>query len=237
MLQAVQAQYGLAGPYFLYVGTLQPRKNLARLVEAFAKLLESSDQASSSKLQLVLAGQKGWLADDLLGQVRKLGLGERVVLTGYVPDADLPALLSGALAFVFPSLYEGFGLPVLEAMACGTPVVCSNTSSLPEVAGMPRCMVDPLDTEALAEALSRIAEDRNCATRWLSEALPGSRIFPGSVVRSRFWVSWRMWAVDSIEILGTRLDDATYEDVLALVDAFVASGKPTRSSPSTQRWS
>jgi glycosyltransferase involved in cell wall biosynthesis len=163
-LKAARDRYGLAGPYFLYVGTLQPRKNLVRLVEAFAKMLEESDQVLPSGLHLVLAGQKGWLADDLLGQVRKLGLGNRVVLTGYVPDSDLPALLSGALAFVFPSLYEGFGLPVLEAMACGTPVVCSNTSSLPEVARNAALLVEPQDTTALAEALARIAGEEELRT-------------------------------------------------------------------------
>jgi glycosyltransferase involved in cell wall biosynthesis len=190
ILDAIRAQYGLAGPYLLYVGTLQPRKNLARLVESFAKLLEATSQASLSTLQLVLAGQKGWLADELLGQVRKLGLGKRVVLTGYVPDADLPALLSGALAFVFPSLYEGFGLPVLEAMACGTPVVCSNTSSLPEVAGDAALMVDPLDTEAMAEALACVAGE---------EELRNSLIERGFARVRRF--SWQRTAEQVLSVL------------------------------------
>ena len=86
-------------------------------------------------LQLVLAGKKGWLYDDLFAQVERMGLAGRVIFPGYIDDTDLPALLSGALAFVFPSLYEGFGIPVLEAGACGVPVITSNTSSLPEVAG------------------------------------------------------------------------------------------------------
>jgi glycosyltransferase involved in cell wall biosynthesis len=161
MEAAVRSRYGLTGPYLLYVGTLHPRKNLVRLVQAFSELLARTAHGSSpaSDLQLVLAGQKGWLYEEVFARVRRLNLTNRVTLTGYVPDADLPILLSGALAFVFPSLYEGFGLPVLEAMACGTPVVCSNTSSLPEVAGDAALLVDPLDTEALSEGLSRIVQD------------------------------------------------------------------------------
>jgi glycosyltransferase involved in cell wall biosynthesis len=168
-LQAIRARYGLSEPYLLYVGTLHPRKNLVRLVKAFAALTdaigtrsESVDGVRPERVgpQLVLAGQKGWLFEEIFDQVRKLDLVDRVVFTGYVPDADLPALLSGAVAFVFPSLYEGFGLPVLEAMACGTPVICSNVSSLPEVAGEAALQIDPLDVEALAEAMVRIVADK-----------------------------------------------------------------------------
>jgi glycosyltransferase involved in cell wall biosynthesis len=127
LLAAVRARYGIAGPYLLYVGTLHPRKNLVRLVQAFAQLPARDPQFPVHDLHLVLAGQPGWLYDEIMAQIRRLGLEDRVLLTGYVPDSDLPALLSGAVAFVFPSLYEGFGLPVLEAMAFVTPVVCSNT--------------------------------------------------------------------------------------------------------------
>ena len=167
-LDVVRARYGLSAPYFLYVGTLQPRKNLQRLVDAFARLASASPAkpgpadgqvGGTSEPQLVLAGKKGWLYEEIFDLVRKLGLGDRVMFTGYVPDSDLPGLLSGALAFVFPSLYEGFGLPVLEAMACGTPVICSNVSSLPEVGGDAALLIDPLDTEALAEAMLQVAVD------------------------------------------------------------------------------
>jgi glycosyltransferase involved in cell wall biosynthesis len=160
-LAAVRNRYGLQGPYLLYVGTLHPRKNLVRLVQAFARLpaLLSAAGRPTPGLQLVLAGRKGWLYDDIFAQVRRLDLEDRVILTGYVPDEDLPALLSAARAFVFPSLYEGFGLPVVEAMACGTPVVCANTSSLPEVAGDAALLVDPLDEGAIAAALARLLSD------------------------------------------------------------------------------
>jgi glycosyltransferase involved in cell wall biosynthesis len=116
---AVKARYGIAGSYFLYLGTLQPRKNLARLIAAFAGM--------PPETVLVLAGRRGWLYEDLFAQARRLGLEGRVLFPGYVREEDKAALLSGALVFVFPSLYEGFGLPVLEAQACGCPVITSAT--------------------------------------------------------------------------------------------------------------
>ena len=156
VLAEVRARYGIAAHYVLYVGTLQPRKNLARVIEAFAR---RAIGPAFAELQLVLAGQKGWLYDDLFAQVERMGLAGRVLFPGYVEDADLPALLSGALAFVFPSLYEGFGIPVLEAGACGVPVITSNTSSLPEVAGDAALLVDPHDVDAIAEAMNRLVTD------------------------------------------------------------------------------
>jgi glycosyltransferase involved in cell wall biosynthesis len=155
LLAGMRARYGLADRYLLYVGTLHPRKNLVRLVEAFASAVCKLEPT----LQLVLAGKKGWLYDDLFACVQRHGLQDRVLFPDYVPGEDLPALLSGAAAFLFPSLYEGFGFPVLEAMACGTPVVCSNASSLPEVAGDAALLVDPLDTGALAAAIGQIVDD------------------------------------------------------------------------------
>jgi glycosyltransferase involved in cell wall biosynthesis len=200
VLAAVRARYGLSDAYLLYVGTLHPRKNLVRLVDAFARLVRSQDSAlpepvaqrttRTSRLQLVLAGQKGWLYDEVLAAVRKQGLTDRVVLTGYVPDVDLPALLSGAHAFVFPSLYEGFGFPVLEAMACGTPVICSNASSLPEVAGEAALLVDPLDVEALTGALVRITTDSQ---------LRGTLIERGFRQVERF--SWQRCAQETLLLL------------------------------------
>jgi glycosyltransferase involved in cell wall biosynthesis len=189
----LSARYGVRAPYLLYVGTLHPRKNLVRLVQAFASLLSSlssTAQASLDSLQLVLAGQKGWLYEEIFAQVREQGLAERVVLTGYVPDSDLGSLLSGALAFVFPSLYEGFGLPVLEAMACGTPVVCSDVSSLPEVAGDAALYVDPLDAGGLAQALYQITVDAG-----LRRTLVGR----GFQQVQRF--SWRRCAQETRQVL------------------------------------
>jgi len=174
VLTAVRARYGLKQRYFLYVGTLHPRKNLVRLVEAFAAFtkaiqarhepVEGGSAEAREAPQLVIAGQKGWLYEEIFARVRKLGLEDQVLFTGYVPGADLPALLSGAVAFVFPSLYEGFGLPVLEAMSCGTPVICSNASSLPEVGGDAALQVDPLDVEAWAEAMSHVSANEGLRT-------------------------------------------------------------------------
>jgi glycosyltransferase involved in cell wall biosynthesis len=171
-IAAVKRRYGIWGDYFLHVGTLQPRKNLARLIQAFANLLAAAPQPN---VQLVLAGKKGWLYGDLFSQARRLELEGRVLFPGYVDEADKSALLSGALAYVLPSLYEGFGFPALEAQVCETPLVCANTSSLPEVAGDAALLVDPLDVDALAGAMARLLNDtslranlvargrRNCA--------------------------------------------------------------------------
>lgn len=142
------------GPYLLYVGTIQPRKNLLRLIEAFASLPDTA-----GRLRLVIAGKRGWLAEPIEQRAAELGIAGRVVVTGYVPDADLPGLLAGATAFVFPSLYEGFGMPVLEAMTSGVPVLTSCASALPEVAGDAALLVDPLDTRAIAEGLRRLVDD------------------------------------------------------------------------------
>ena len=153
-IAAVKTRHNISGDYFLYLGTLQPRKNLVRVVEAFARL-----ESLTANLHLVLVGKKGWLYDDLFARVEALGLNDRVVFTGYIADDDKAPLLSGALALVYPSLYEGFGLPVLEAMACGIPVLTSNASSLPEVAGSAALLVDPLDVDAIADAMSRLIND------------------------------------------------------------------------------
>jgi glycosyltransferase involved in cell wall biosynthesis len=150
-LAAVRARYGIPGDYFLYLGTLQPRKNLIRLIQAYSRL--------PTRASLILAGKRGWLSDDLAPMVRRLGLEERVLFTGYVPPEDRAPLLSGALAFVFPSLYEGFGLPILESQACGCPVICSSTSSLPEVAGDGALQVPPDDVQALTDAMARLEND------------------------------------------------------------------------------
>lgn len=146
-------------PYIFAVGTIQPRKNYARLVEALGLL-----RASGVDATLVIAGGKGWLDSPIYAAVREAKLEQYVTFLGYVDDADLPALYTHAAAFAMPSLYEGFGLPVLEAMACGTPVVTSTVSSLPEAAGDAALLVDPYDTIALADALRLVLTDRETRT-------------------------------------------------------------------------
>ncbi len=141
-------------PYLLSVSTIQPRKNYARLIEAFA-------QIASSELQLVVAGGKGWMYEQVFQTVERLGLQERVLFPQFVSDDDLPALYAGATLFVYPSLYEGFGLPVAEAMACGAPVVSSNASSLPEVGGDAVLYFDPRDVDAMVEIICRALSDES----------------------------------------------------------------------------
>jgi glycosyltransferase involved in cell wall biosynthesis len=140
--------------YFLHVGTLQPRKNLRRLLSAFASVA-----ADLPRHHLVLAGRTGWGGDDLGEAAVRLGIGGRVRRIGYIDRAQLPALYSGSQATVMPSLYEGFGLPVLEAMACGAPVVASSSSSLPEIVGDAGLVVDPFDVDGWAAAMRRVASD------------------------------------------------------------------------------
>jgi len=139
----------------LYVGTLEPRKNLSTLLEAYARLCREP----GFKHDLVIAGGKGWYYEEIDRTVERLGLRGRVLFPGFVPDADLPLWYNAADLFVYPSLYEGFGLPPLEAMACGTPVVVSDVSSLPEVVGGAGLAVAPSDSEALARAMARLLGD------------------------------------------------------------------------------
>ncbi len=156
-LQRVRHTYGIDGDYFLSVGSIQPRKNLARLVKAYALL--RSENSAVKLPKLVLAGKCAWLYDETLRALDQSGVKDAVVLTGYVPDKDLPALYSGALCFVYPSYFEGFGLPPLEAMKCGTPVVVGNRTSLPEVVGDAGLTVDPFDVDAIAAGIKRLLYD------------------------------------------------------------------------------
>lgn len=153
-LQRIKKRYGLDFPFILSLGTLEPRKNFTGLIEAYALMRDR-------ELKLVIAGGKGWLYDEIFARAEKLGLGGEIVFPGFVADEDLPALYNLAELFVFPSLYEGFGLPPLEAMACGTPVVTSDRPSLPEVVGEAGLMVEATDSQALAEAMERVLMDEN----------------------------------------------------------------------------
>jgi len=153
-LQRVRHKYGIDGDYILCVGSIQPRKNVARLIRAYALL---RGNFSADKLpKLVLVGKCAWLYDETLRTLEKTGVKDTSVVTGYVPESDLPALYSGALCFVYPSYFEGFGLPPLEAMKCGTPVIVGNRTSLPEVVGDAALSVDPFDIEAIAAAITRL---------------------------------------------------------------------------------
>ncbi len=149
VVRAFRARQQLPERFVLYVGTLEPRKNLPRLVEAFARCREQIDA------RLVIGGSQGWMFAEVFALIERLHLQEHVLLPGYLAEDDLAAWYAAADLFVYPSLYEGFGVPPLEAMAVGTPVVASNTSSLPEVVGDAALTVDPTDVEALAAAMVR----------------------------------------------------------------------------------
>lgn len=191
-IERAKARYGIQGDYILYMGTLQPRKNLRRLLEAYAILKKQANRAETPCL--VIAGRRGWLYDQIFQQVERLGLEAEVIFPGYVPQDDLPALLGGAHLFAFPSLYEGFGLPVLEAMACGTPVLCSNVSSLPEVAGNAALLINPLDVESMAEAMNRLLQDEGLRAQLVERGLRQVRRF-----------SWDRCACETLAVLENTL--------------------------------
>ncbi|MBN1890973.1 MAG: glycosyltransferase family 4 protein [Thermoflexales bacterium] len=231
-LAAVRRKYALGdGPFILGLGTIQPRKNYRRLIQAFlivnCQLLTVNGQLASpvakpggtqygeqsiqnskptqgvENLKLVIAGGKGWLYEDIFAEVKRLGLEGSVVFPGFVDDDDLPALYSAASVLAYPSLYEGFGLPVLEAMACGTPVVTSNVSSLPEVAGVAALTVTPTDVDALGGALLAVLTD---------EALRRQMIERGLVHACRF-----TWEDSARQLL------AAYERVAAQAKSPIAN--------------
>jgi glycosyltransferase involved in cell wall biosynthesis len=181
VLARVWAQYGIKPPYFIYLSTLQPRKNLIRLLQAFA--------AADLPHQLVLAGRRGWLAEPILAAHAALptAVRRRVLLPGFIPDADKAPLLSGAAALVYPSLYEGFGFPVLEAQACGTPVITAAGSSLPEVAGDGALFVDPQQTTALTVALERIADDNILRAALIAAGRANAARFSWEKTAAQLW--------------------------------------------------
>ncbi len=170
---ALRARYGLTDPYVLFVGLLEPKKNLPALLEAVARLRRRGGWGTAT---LVLAGARGWGPGDLRETVERRGLGEAVRILGPVPDTDLPALYAGATVFVFPSLWEGFGLPVLEAMAVGTPVVAARRGALPEVAGDAAVLVEP-EPDPLGDALGTVLADRRLRERLREAGLARARAF------------------------------------------------------------
>jgi glycosyltransferase involved in cell wall biosynthesis len=184
-LARVQAQYGLQSPYLLYLGTLQPRKNLIRLVEAYAGI-------PRPRPQLVLAGQTGWLADSLLAYIQELdpSVGEGIRLPGFVAAPDKAAVISGATALLYPSLYEGFGFPILEAQACGTPVLTTTSSSLPEVAGDAALLVPAEDADAIKTGIERLLTDA---------ALRHDLVRRGQANAQRF--TWEQAARQALDVL------------------------------------
>ena len=158
--QEIHKKYKCSSSYILSVGTIQPRKNYTLLIEAFAKYCKKTQ---NTKTDLVIVGKKGWLYDQILTSPKKFGIEDRVKFLSFVPDSDLPSLYKNALCFCLPSLYEGFGLPVLEAMAAGCPVVVSNSSSLPEIAGKAGIYVDPQDVDSVVKGIDTAVKEKDTA--------------------------------------------------------------------------
>lgn len=171
-LAAVRRRYGIGNaPFIFSISTLQPRKNYCRLIEAFDIALGKTDY------MLVLAGNKGWLHKEIFDEVRRRNLKNKVLFTGFVDDVDLPALYSAAEVMAYPSLYEGFGLPVVESMACGTPVLASTAPCLPEIAGNAAFLVNPYDVKAIADGLKLLTQDTLLRSNLVLEGFARARQF------------------------------------------------------------
>jgi glycosyltransferase involved in cell wall biosynthesis len=195
LLQQVRNKYGLPSRFILYVGTIEPRKNLVRLVEAFSQIADLHPDTA-----LVIAGAKGWMYDSLFECVRCLRLEARIFFPGFVAEEDKRLLICAADVFAYISLYEGFGLPVLEALACGVPTLTSNTSSLPEVAGVAALAVDPSDVEQIAFSL-------NCL---LSDSVLRQELNKASLLQAaRF--TWQKTAAGTIRVYQDTLDHPIVE--------------------------
>jgi glycosyltransferase involved in cell wall biosynthesis len=186
-IEASRHKYKLPRKYILYAGTLEPRKNIQGILQAYGSLSEELLR----EYALVLAGGKGWKDEKIHEQIRALrSEGKDIKRTGYVPDEDLPQIYSGAAVFVYPSFYEGFGIPPLEAMACGVPVISSDNSSLPEVVGQAGIMVDANDTNRLAKVISEVLSDKKTADTMRRAGLSRAKEF-----------SWESSAQAMIEVI------------------------------------
>jgi len=184
-IDKIKGIYDIDKDYILFVGTLEPRKNLVNLLKAYSILPDYLKRDYA----LVLCGKKGWYYEEIFETVRELKLENKVIFTGYVPDEYIPLLMNGAAVFVYPSFYEGFGLPPLEAMACGTPVISTNVSSIPEVVGDAGILVSPTDVEELSDAMLRVLDNETLKAQ-LSEK--------GLKQASKF--SWRATAEKTMEV-------------------------------------
>lgn len=185
LCQQVKEKFHIHNDYILFVSTIEPRKNVPTLLMAYKQLLDNYH----ADVSLLLGGEKGWLFDEVFALVEKLGLHGRARFLGRVSPEDLLGLYNAARLLVHPAFYEGFGLPPLEAMACGTPVVASNTSSLPEVVGDAALLVDPTDVDGMAVAMWRVLSDETLRQQMIEKGLKRARLF-----------SWRKAALETLEI-------------------------------------
>jgi len=188
-LNLIREKYSIKGDFILGVGSIHPRKNLSRLISAYAALVKRRDDVPA----LMLVGKKGWLSDETFNAKELSGLGDRVRFTGFVPDEDLPPLYSAAKIFVYPSFFEGFGLPPLEAMQCGTPVITGNRTSLPEVVGDAGLQVDPFQIDAIADAIEKVLSDEKLSSELSERGLKRAEKFSwGSTARQTLAVFERI---------------------------------------------
>jgi glycosyltransferase involved in cell wall biosynthesis len=184
-VREVLNKYNIHFKYLLFLGTLEPRKNIVRLIEAFISLKQEGDVEH----KLVITGRKGWLYKEILEKIQQSPFSKDIVFTDFVDDEDLPYLYSGAEIFIYPSLYEGFGLPVLEAMACGTPVIASNLSSLPEVTADAGVLIDPLNVEEIIQAMEKLSTDSKLREELQQKGLERAKLF-----------SWERVAKETVEL-------------------------------------
>lgn len=189
---SIKKKYHTGEKYFLHTGTLNPRKNLEFLVKVYAEILKSNNEYN-----LVITGKKGWYYEGLFSLIKNLGLEKKVIFTGYIPDEDAPILYKGASIFLFPSLYEGFGFPPLEAMATGTPVISSNTSSLPEVVGKAGILISPHLEADWVYAVKKLIDNKNLHRQMSLAGLDQAKKF-----------SWKKCALETLDLykktLGTK---------------------------------
>ena len=185
IIRSVKQKYKISGDYIIFVGTLQPRKNIIRLIEAFSNLYQDN-----KNLKLVIAGKKGWMYDQIFQKVEDLNLKSKVIFTNFVPSDDLPALISGAKLYVLPSLWEGFGIPVIEAQACGVPAVVSSVSSLPEVVGDSAILVDPDSAKSITEGMNKVLHDEKLAKTLSTKGLQNAKRF-----------AWEKSAQETLKVL------------------------------------
>ncbi len=167
-ISKIKNKYNINNDYILFVGTLQPRKNIARLIEAFKIAMK---QFNNETMKLIVVGKKGWLYEEIFQKVKELRIEKRIIFTDYVKEEELPDLYRGAKCLVLPSLHEGFGIPVIEAMACGCPVVVSNVSSLPEIVESAGVFVDPYRIESIAEGINQVCYDEANRNKLIKKGL------------------------------------------------------------------
>ncbi len=200
-MDKLRKKYGISGEYILFVGTLQPRKNIVRLIEAFSKINlhprgVASQHPGGGRMDspgvdyLVVVGKKGWLYEEILAAPKKFGVENRVKFLDFVPEDDLPVFYKNALCFVLPSLYEGFGLPILEAMANGCPVVTSNVSSLPEAGGDAALYVNPEDVDDITQKIKLVLENKKLREELIEKGYKQVKKF-----------SWEKTAIETLKVL------------------------------------